>query len=65
MECPHCQSSAITERPERTELGYQRFRGRTCAGGFNERTGTLFNCLSYPTDGIRLEILRRVRYPLS
>ena len=27
MECPHCQSSASTERPARTERGYQRFRG--------------------------------------
>jgi putative transposase len=65
MVCPHCQSSAITERPERTELGYQRFRCRTCEGGFNERTGTLFNRLQYPTDVICLVILWRLRYKLS
>jgi putative transposase len=65
MECPHCQSSAITERPERTELGYQRFRCRTCEGGFNERTGTLFNRLQYPTDVVCLVILWRIRYKLS
>ncbi len=65
MDCPHCQSSAITERPERTELGYQRFRCRTCEGGFNERTGTLFNRLQYPTDVICLVILWRIRYKLS
>src|SRR4030095_6442656 len=43
MECPHCRSSATTERPECTKLGYQRFRCRTCESGFNERTGTMFN----------------------
>jgi putative transposase len=65
MECPHCQSSAMTERPERTELGYQRFPCRTCEGGFNERTGTLFNRLQYPTDVVCLVILWRIRYKLS
>jgi putative transposase len=65
MDCPHCQSSATTERPERTELGYHRFRCRTCSGGFNERTGTLFNRLQYPTDVICLVILWRLRYKLS
>jgi hypothetical protein len=50
MDCPRCQSSATTERPERTRLGYRRFRCRTCQQGFNERTGTLYNRLHYPTD---------------
>ena len=65
MECPHCQSSAITERPERTELGYQRFRCRTCEWGFNERTGTLFTRLQYPTDVVCLVVLWRFRYKWS
>ena len=65
MECPRCQSSAITERSERTELGYQRVRCRTCEGGFNERTGTLVNRLHYPTDVICLVVLWRLRYTLS
>jgi transposase-like protein len=65
MECPHCQSSAMTARPERTELGYQRFRCRTCEGGWNARTGTLFNRLPYSTDVICLVILWRIRYKLS
>jgi transposase-like protein len=26
MRCPHCKFTATTERRERTELGYQRFR---------------------------------------
>src|ERR1041384_1557955 len=65
MDCPHCQSSATTERPERTKLGYQRFRCRTCQQGFNERTGTLYNRLQYPTDVVCLVVLWRVRYKLS
>jgi len=65
MECPYCQSSATTARGERTELGYQRFRCRACEGGFNERTGTLFNRLQYPTDVICLVVLWRIRYKLS
>src|SRR5262249_47169892 len=65
MECPHCQSSATTERPRCTELGYQRFRCCTCKGGFNERTGTLFNRLQYPTDVVCLVVLWRLRYKLS
>jgi len=65
MNCPYCQASATTERPERTELGYPRFRCRACERGFNERTGTLFNRLQYPTDVICLVVLWRVRYKLS
>jgi putative transposase len=44
MDCPHCQSSVTTERPERTARGSRRFRRRTCQSGFNERVGTLCNC---------------------
>jgi transposase-like protein len=36
-----------------------------CEGGFNERTGTLFNRLQYPTDVIGLVVLWRIRYKLS
>jgi putative transposase len=65
MTCPHCESTATTERPERTELGYHRFRCRDCQREFNERTGTPFNRLQYPTNLICLVILWRVRYKLS
>lgn len=30
MRCPHGASSATTERPDRTEPGYWRFRRRDC-----------------------------------
>jgi putative transposase len=65
MRCPHCASTATTERPDRTELGYRRFRCRACQHGFNERTGTPFNRLQYPTDVICLVVLWRFRYKLS
>ena len=64
MRCPYCQSMATTERPDRTELGYRRFRCRGCMRGFNERTGTPFNRLQYPTDVVCLvsEALRKRRH---
>jgi putative transposase len=62
---PHCESAATTERHERTELGYRRFRCRTCKREFNERTGTRFNHLQFPTDVVCLVVLWRVRYKLS
>jgi len=65
MRCPHCESSDTGERRERTELGYRRFRCRGCRREFNERTGTRFNHLQYPTDVVCLVVLWRVRYKLS
>jgi transposase-like protein len=65
MACPHCQSVHTKERPERTALGYRRFRCRTCGREFNERTGTLFNRLRYPSDVVCLVVLWRLRYKLS
>jgi putative transposase len=65
MTCPHCGSTATTERPDRTELGYRRFRCRDCQRGFNERTGTPYNRLQYPTDVVCLVVLWRFRCKLS
>lgn len=65
MTCPYCASTATTDRPDRTELGYRRFRCRDCKRVFNERTGTLFNRLQYPTDLVSLVVLWRFRYKLS
>jgi transposase-like protein len=45
MRCPHCEATETVERREQTELGYRRFRCRTCKREFNERTGTRFNHL--------------------
>jgi transposase-like protein len=65
MPCPHCESAATTECPHRTELGYRRFRCRTCQRRVNERTGTAYNRLRYPTDIVSLVVLWRVRDKLS
>ena len=65
MWCPHCESADTKERRERTALGYRRFRCQTCKREFNERTGTSFNHLQYPTDVVCLVVLWRVRYKLS
>ena len=37
----------------------------SCQREFNERTGTRFNHLQYPTDIVCLVVLWRVRYKLS
>jgi putative transposase len=65
MICPYCQSPATAVRPDKTELGYRRFRCRACRRSFNERTGTPYNRLQYPTDVICLVVLWRFRYKLS
>ena len=59
MHCPHCRSTATTKRRQRTTLGYQRFNCRACGRRFNERTGTPFNDLQYPTDLVLLAVLWR------
>ena len=60
MTCPHCRSSATSQRRHRTELGYRRFRCRSCGRRFNERTGSGFNELHYPTDIVLLAVLWRL-----
>jgi DDE domain len=61
MWCPHCESTVTSERRERTKLGYRRFRCRACKREFNERTGTRFNYLQYPTDVVWLVVLGEKR----
>ena len=65
MTCPHCRSSATARRRHRTELGYRRFSCHSCGRRFNERTGTGFNELQYPTDIVLLAVLWRLRYKLG
>ena len=54
MACPDCASTATTRRKGRTALRYRRFRCQACRRRFNERTGTPFNDLQYPTDIVLL-----------
>ncbi|WP_376967755.1 IS6 family transposase (plasmid) [Azospirillum sp. A26] len=65
MRCPHCHSTATSERSDRTAHGYRRFRCRQCWRGFNERTGSLLNRLQLPTDVVFLIVLWRLRLKLS
>ena len=46
-------------------LSYRTFRCSVCQRAFNERTGTPFNFLEYPTDIVMLVVLWRLRYKLS
>lgn len=65
MKCPHCASSSTTQLSRRTSLGYKVFRCKACTRLFNERTGTPYNHLQFPTDIVLLVVLWRLRYELS
>ena len=65
MTCPLCESTATTRRTGRTALGYQRFNCRSCRRRFNERTGTPFNDLHFPTDVVVLAVMWRLRSKLG
>ena len=65
MNCPHCASTATKQQTKKTSLGYRTFHCSACKRTFNERTGTPFNYLEYPTDIVLLVVLWRLRYKLS
>jgi len=65
VPCPHCATTATTEQARRTALGYRTFRCGRCRRIFNERTGSPYNHLQYPTDLVLLVVLWRLRYKLS
>jgi putative transposase len=65
MNCPHCRSLSTTHLAGNTSLGYHTLRCLQCKHKFNERTGTLFNQLQFPTDVVLLVVLWRLRYKLS
>ena len=65
MACPHCKAAFTTEQGQRTALGYRKFRCQVCKRLYNERTGTPFNFLEYPTDLVLLVVVWRARYKLS
>jgi len=65
MSCPHCLSTSISKRKRRTSLGYRTFYCRDCGRRFNERSGTPFNDLQFPTDIVLLSVLWRLRYKLG
>ena len=65
MNCPHCTSTTTKKQTQKTTLGSCMFRCSACKHLFNERTGTPFNFLEYPTDVVLLVVLWRLRYKLS
>ena len=65
MPCPHCLSTTSSRRKHRTSLGYRTFYCRDCDRRFNERSGTPFNDLQFPTDIVLLSVLWRLRYKLG
>ena len=65
MTCPHCHSPQTSRMSSTTDLGYSVFRCHICQRKFNERTGTPFNHLEFPTDIVLQVLLCRFRYKLS
>src|SRR5918993_2283065 len=65
MVCPHCQSPSIRNLNHTTDLGYAVFRCGDCGRKSNERTGTPFNFLEFPTDIVFEIVLCRLLYKLS
>jgi DNA-directed RNA polymerase subunit RPC12/RpoP len=65
MICPHCQSRRLQKLKRTTDLGYLIFRCGDCGRKSNERTGTPFNFLEFPTDIMFQIVLCRLHYKLS
>jgi transposase-like protein len=65
MNCPYCLSTTTTQQSKATRLCYRTLRCSACRRIFNERTGTPFNYLQYPTDIVLLVVFWRLRYKLS
>ena len=65
MSCPHCLSTSTSKSQHRTSLGYRTFYCQDCNRRFNQRSGTPFSDLQFPTDIVLLAVLWRLRYKLS
>jgi putative transposase len=65
MACPHCMYTSVSKRKSLTSLGYQTFYCQNCDRRFNERSGTPFNDLQFPTDIVLIAVLWRLRYKLG
>ena len=65
MDCPHGHSTQTTPLKRITNLGYAVFCCKDCHRTFNERTGTPFNFLEFPTDIVFQVLLCRLRYKMS
>ena len=65
MSCTRCRSKSTSKRKARTSLGYRIYYCSPCKRRFNQRTGTPFNDLQFPTDVVLMAVLWRLRYKLS
>jgi DDE domain len=65
MNCPHCTETTTQKRMKKTKLGYTTYFCQRCQRTFNERTGTPFNDLEFPTDIVLLAVIWRLCYKLS
>ena len=68
VECPEgfCQIGVALLPPAAAHRArVRRFQCRTCRRRFNERTGTRFNEIRFPSDVVMLAVLWRLRYKLS
>jgi putative transposase len=65
MTCPHCLTDDTQTLDRATDLGYCRFRCLRCGCRFNERTGTPFNHLEFPTDIVFQVVVFKLLFQLS
>ena len=65
MACPFCKSKETKERKAKSKLGYRTFYCLGCQRKYNERKGSPYNYLEFPTEIVFLVVLWRIRYKLS
>ncbi len=65
MNCPHCESKSTLALTQDTTLGYKQFRCRGCGKQFNDRTGTEFNFIEYPTEVVMIALHYYFRFKVS
>jgi len=56
MNCPDCNSDRYCALKRPTKLDYRQYQCRRCCKYYNERSGTPYNYLTYPTDVVLLAI---------
>ena len=65
MNCPSCESPNTYECKTKTQLGYRQHRCRCCGTQYNERTGTSFNFIEYPTEVVMIALNYYYRFKVS
>ena len=65
MDCVHCASRNTRKCKSTTKLGYDKYRCRDCGRQYNERTGTPFNYIEYPTEIVMITVYFYYRFKVS